>query len=104
MTKEFSALHRRLLEHYAAAATNDYCRMCETCLPRCPQGVAVADILRFRMYYKNYGHREDARELYAGLPAARQVSACSGCGWCEPACPNKLAIVEKLREAHGLLA
>jgi len=104
VTKEFTALHRRLLEHYAAAATDDYCRMCETCLPRCPQGVAVADILRFRMYYKNYGHRQDARELYAGLPAARQVSACSGCGLCERACPNKLAIVEKLREAHGLLA
>ena len=28
---------------------------------------AIPDILRFRMYYKNYGHREDAREYYAAL-------------------------------------
>lgn len=104
LTKKFTALHRRLLEHYAAAATDDYCRMCETCLPRCPQGVAIADILRFRMYYKNYGHREDARELYAALPASKQASACDACGLCEQACPNRLAIVEKLQEAHGLLA
>jgi predicted aldo/keto reductase-like oxidoreductase len=104
VTKELTALHRRLLEHYAAAATDDYCRMCETCLASCPQGVAIADILRYRMYYKNYGHREDARELYAALPRPKQVGACSRCGLCERACPNKLAIVEKLQEAHGLLA
>jgi len=104
VTKDFTALHRRLLEHYAAAATDDYCRMCETCLPQCPQGVAIADVLRFRMYYKNYGHREDARELYAALPGGKKVDACSGCGLCERACPNGLAIVEKLREAQGLLA
>jgi len=104
VTKKFTALNRRLLEHYAAAATDDYCRMCETCLPRCPQGVAIADVLRYRMYYKNYGHREDARAFYAALPSQKQVSACDGCGQCERACPNGLAIVEKLREAEGLLA
>lgn len=104
VTKEFTALHHRLLEHYAAAATDDYCRMCETCLPQCPQGIAIADVLRFRMYYKNYGHREDARELYAALPDRERASACDGCGLCQRACPNKLAIVEKLQEAHGLLA
>ncbi len=104
VTGKFTQLHQRLLEHYAAAATDDYCRMCETCMPRCPQGVAIADILRFRMYYKNYGHREDARELYAALPDAQRATACEGCRTCEQTCPNRLAIVEKLREAHGLLS
>ncbi len=102
--QQFTQLHHRLLERYAAAATNDYCRMCETCLPSCPESVAIADILRFRMYYKNYGHRDDARDYYAGLPENRRVTACSQCGECEKACPNRLAIVEKLQEAHGLLA
>jgi ferredoxin len=56
------------------------------------------------MYYKNYGHREDARELYAALPPERQVPACTRCGACQKACPNGLAIMEKLQEAHRLLA
>ncbi|NLX97574.1 MAG: hypothetical protein GXY83_15505 [Rhodopirellula sp.] len=101
--KKLTALHYRLLDLYAAAATRDYCRMCETCMPSCPHGVAIADILRFRMYYKNYGHRADAREYYAALPADRNARACSRCGKCEQACPNGLAVVEKLREAHSLL-
>jgi predicted aldo/keto reductase-like oxidoreductase len=100
--QRLTRLHYRLLEHYAAACTDDYCRMCETCLPSCPQGIRIPDILRFRMYYKNYGHREDAREYYAALPEDRQVPACNGCRLCEQTCPNGLAIVEKLREAHKL--
>ncbi|NUQ61712.1 MAG: aldo/keto reductase [Pirellulales bacterium] len=95
--------HERLLEHYAAACTDDYCRLCETCLPSCPAGIRIPDILRYRMYYKNYGHREDARELYAAVPADRQATACTECGACEGTCPNKLAIRNKLREAHTLL-
>ena len=102
--QQFTEVHHRLLEQYAAAATGDYCRMCETCLASCPAGIRIPDILRFRMYYKNYGHHADAREFYAALPGHQQATACTGCGQCQQACPNRLAIVEKLREAHALLA
>ena len=104
VTAKFTAVHGRLLELYADAADRDYCRMCETCHPSCPQGIAVADILRYRMYFKNYGRREDARGLYADMPQDRRVEACTACGQCEQACPNRLSVVSKLREAHGLLA
>lgn len=104
VTGKLTGLHHRLLENYAAAASDDYCRMCETCMPSCPKGVRIPDILRFRMYYKNYGHREDAREYYAELDESQRVPACDGCRLCEQTCPNRLAIVEKLHEAHGLLA
>jgi predicted aldo/keto reductase-like oxidoreductase len=103
VTKKLTAMHYRLLEHYAAAATGDYCRMCETCMPSCPQGIRIADILRFRMYYKNYGHRQNAKDLYAALPDGGRVPACTQCRSCEQACPNGLAIVEKLEESHRLL-
>jgi predicted aldo/keto reductase-like oxidoreductase len=104
VAKKLTGHHYRLLEQYAAVAAGDYCRMCETCMPSCPAGIRIADILRFRMYYKNYGHAADARELYAGLPAHEQAAACTQCGRCEKACPNRLGIVEKLQEAHSLLA
>jgi predicted aldo/keto reductase-like oxidoreductase len=102
--KTLTSVHRRLLDMYAAAATGDYCRMCETCLEVCPAGVRIADILRYRMYFKNYGHCQDAREYYADLGSHRQATACTQCRRCEQACPNQLAIVEKLQETHRLLA
>jgi predicted aldo/keto reductase-like oxidoreductase len=104
VSKRLTRRHQALLEQYAAAATGDYCRMCETCLSSCPAGIRIPDVLRYRMYYKNYGHCADARELYAAVPPARQVTACTGCGACQHACPNRLAIIEKLHEAHRLLA
>ena len=104
ISRKFTDVHQRLLESYAAAATSDYCRMCETCVPSCPQGVAIPQILRYRMYYKNYDHREDAREYYAALSSEQRAPACTDCGICEQTCPNSLAIRQKIREAHTLLA
>ena len=104
MGQPLSQRDEELLELYAAAATGDYCRMCETCIPSCPAGIRIPDVMRYRMYFKNYGHRDDARELYAAVPADRRVTACTECGACQQACPNRLAIIDKLREAHRLLA
>jgi uncharacterized protein len=102
--QRLTAAHLHLLEQYAAAATGDYCRLCETCVPACPVGVRIPDILRFRMYHQNYGHVRDARESYARLAPQQQVPACTECGRCQQACPNRLAIIDKLKQAHALLA
>lgn len=104
VTNTLSAFHEHLLEEYAALATGDYCRMCETCMSVCPRGVRIPDILRFRMYYSNYGHRRDARELYAALGGQQRAPACTECGLCERVCPAHLQIVQKLKVAHALLA
>lgn len=104
VTQRFSALHERLLDRYAALATGDYCRLCETCMSVCPVGVRVPDILRYRMYHQNYGHRRDARELYASLAGDQQAPACTECGRCEDVCPGRLQIVQQLKAAHALLA
>ncbi|MFA6561568.1 MAG: aldo/keto reductase [Verrucomicrobiia bacterium] len=104
VTRKFGALHERLLDRYASLATGDYCRMCETCVSVCPAGVRIPDILRYRMYHQNYGHRRDARELYASLASHQQAPACTDCRQCEQVCPARLAIVRKLKAAHELLA
>jgi predicted aldo/keto reductase-like oxidoreductase len=102
--QKFTLLHERLLEQYASLATKDYCRMCETCVSVCPAGVRIPDILRYRMYHQNYGHELDARELYASLPVHQQATACQECHQCEQVCPARLAITQKLKAAHELLA
>lgn len=101
---KFTSMHQQLLERYAVLATNDYCRLCETCIPSCPKGVRIPDIQRFRMYYKNYGHTFDAREYYAGLSPSQQASACDKCGACEKVCPNGVSIMKNIADAHNILS
>ncbi len=93
----------KLLALYAGAVSSDYCTMCNQCLP-CPEGVAIPNVLRFMTYHDNYGHRERARRLYAGLPVLNNAARCTDCGECEPRCPAKISIVRKLRAAHTVLA
>ncbi|MDO8835524.1 MAG: aldo/keto reductase, partial [Vicinamibacterales bacterium] len=46
-----------------------YCRPgCRACHDVCPQGVPVADILRYRMYFEHYGDQKFAMQRYAMLP------------------------------------
>jgi len=103
-TRKLTARQNELLDMYAGIAGKDYCRMCETCSQFCPRGIAIADILRFRMYYKNYGLRDYAISLYNELADCQKVRQCDGCRLCERNCPNQLAVVEKLQDADSILA
>ena len=101
---KLTAFQEDLLKRYYTLATNDYCRLCETCVASCPKGIPIPDIQRFRMYAKNYGHTQDAREYYAALDPERCATACDGCGACEAACPSGVAIINNLQDAHKTLA
>jgi len=101
---KLTAFHEDLLKRYYTLATKDYCRLCETCVPTCPKGIPIPDIQRFRMYAKNYGHIEDAREYYAALDPVCRASECTACGICEAACPSGVAIINCLQDAHKILA
>lgn len=80
------------------------CAMCGICQQHCPQGLPIADILRYRMYYEGYGEQRSARRLYAKLSPERTVAACLNCGTCEQVCPNGIRVAEHLQQAHRLLA
>ena len=94
-----------LLERYDRLIAGDYCRPgCGECLPSCPVGLPVDDVLRFAMYYENYGQQRIAMEEYARLPLERNASLCAGCSApCEAACPHGVAIGVKMRRADRLL-
>ena len=99
-----SETKNELLEEYARLADKDYCRLCETCVPHCPNGVRIPDILRFRMYYNNYKWEEYAKAQYNNLYDYEKATNCNDCGICESHCPYQLSIREKIREAHSILA
>lgn len=94
-----------LLEKYDRLVANDYCPPgCGECLSSCPADVPVDDILRYAMYYENYGQQRVGMEEYAKLPEARTASQCVDCrAPCEQACPSQLPIKARLLRADRLL-
>jgi len=96
---------RALLERYDALISGLYCRPgCGACLEHCPHDVPVDDVLRWRMYSENYGRREEASRLYAGLDPAHGPDRCAGCDApCAAACPAGIDIRSRLLGAARVL-
>ncbi len=103
--EKLTAEEERLLRRYAEVFDSEYCRNCGTCQAHCPYGVAVADVMRYRMYLKHYGTVGEAKRLYAELPSQARPQPCAGCpGHCVPYCPHGLRVQQYLLEAERLLA
>ncbi len=94
-----------LLEKYDRLVANDYCPPgCGECLASCPSDVPVDDILRYAMYYENYGQQRVGMEEHAKLSSQHNASQCIDCrAPCEQACPHELPIKAKLLRADQLL-
>jgi len=108
MAASGSALTRedhRLLEKYAERYSREYCRMCNQCEPACPQGVKIADILRYSIYFHHYGEQKQAMLAYAELPISGQAGSCLNCpAPCEALCPYGIPVRRELLKAHTALA
>jgi hypothetical protein len=97
----FTALDQQALDRYAALYGADYCRTgCSACEPACPLGVPIASVLRFQMYFSDYGDQKRAMQEYAALE--RGADACAACPAepCVGACPHGLPVAAKLMAAH----
>ena len=93
------------LKQYAAATDHLYCRGCDhLCRSAAGSVVAVADILRFKMYHDHYGKRTRAKELYAELDGAAKSLENADWGAAEQACPHNLPLQRLLVEATRTLA
>ncbi len=95
----------KALKEYGLLLDRDYCRPgCGACLAACPGRVPIHDILRYRLYFHNYGREKYAMGLYAALPDSRKATQCSSCpGPCAGSCPFGLPVRDKLIEAHSEL-
>jgi predicted aldo/keto reductase-like oxidoreductase len=93
-----------LLQRYEARNGATQCRYgCGACADACPDGVPIAEVLRTRMYARDYEDLDLARSEYAALGAA--ASACVGCAHvsCLGACPFGIAIERHTEPTHRLL-
>jgi hypothetical protein len=94
-----------VLRDYEAEFSTQVCRYSGACLPACPQGVRIADILRFKMYHDEYRQEARAIESYARLVAEERAAHCRHCsGFCEAACHYDLPIRSLMIRAHETLS
>ncbi len=76
---------------------------CGDCLSACPAEVAISDVMRTRMYARDYGIPAVAAREYAAIEF--NASACLQCSGapCATACPRGIPIADWNRETHRLL-
>jgi aryl-alcohol dehydrogenase-like predicted oxidoreductase len=82
------------LQRYDQLIAGDYCQPhCGVCLDSCPYGLPINDVLRYRMYAKDYGWAEEGLGRYAKLQ--RNAATCAGCAApCADVCPFGVPIQE----------
>lgn len=92
------------LDRYLASAPEGYCEHgCNLCEASCPDGVAISEVLRTRMYARDYQDEALAREEYAKIES--NAAACVGCAApCAGSCPAGIETGRLLRETHRELA
>jgi predicted aldo/keto reductase-like oxidoreductase len=96
---------KKTLDRYASEFGTEYCRTgCSECEASCPEGVAIATALRYRMYFKDYSMEKTAMKSYAGLEA--KADNCSSCKTrnCDASCPYGLSVSAALSDAHESLS
>ncbi len=82
-----------LLLEYQKEFNEQVCRYCGACEETCNDEVRITDILRFGMYYNEYGHTDRAIEAYANLNKNELASGCSSCtGYCQASCQYNIPI------------
>ena len=78
----------------------------------CPNDVDIPANFSAMNYYKVWGLKEHARQLYKRLGRRRKpdrtvveawAEACIECGECEPKCPQNIPIREQLKETAAVL-
>jgi predicted aldo/keto reductase-like oxidoreductase len=92
---------RHALDLLAAFNKGQTCLLCAACVSRCPEEIAIADILRYERYAFDYHELSRARAEYKTL--TKDGTACIACGDCMPVCKENINIVAKLKEVHNLL-
>jgi len=92
---------RRILDQYAGETAGGYCagcaRLCESAIA---ENIPVSDVMRYLMYYHNYGNRRQAAEKFYKLPEiSRRRLAAVDYSKAETICPQRIPIAGFMQHA-----
>jgi hypothetical protein len=77
-----------------------YCQGCEHCVPNCPKGLPIPEIMRAYMYTYGYREPEMARSLLSSLNL--QEHPCSDCSHCGVVCAKGFDISDRIKDVSRL--
>jgi uncharacterized protein len=77
-----------------------YCQGCEHCIPNCPKGLPIPEIMRAYMYTYGYRDSRQAQELLMSLNIP--TTPCADCAQCSAKCAKNFAIAERVTDVMRL--
>jgi predicted aldo/keto reductase-like oxidoreductase len=77
-----------------------YCQGCEHCVPNCPKGLPIPEIMRAYMYTYGYRDSRQAQDLLISLNIPN--NPCSDCSHCSAKCAKNFAVSERVRDVMRL--
>lgn len=80
------------------------CTDCKYCVEDCPQKINIPAIFEIFNEYKIYANRNSINWSYNNVTRERgKPSECIACGACEGHCPQKIGIIDNLKEFAGII-
>ena len=84
-----------------------YCTGCKYCMP-CPQEVNIPRIFEAMNHARIWGLQDTAKKMYREIGTnqwvkGKKADACIECGECEEKCPQKIPIIDQLKESRKSL-
>ena len=80
------------------------CTSCCYCVDECPKKIRIPNIFEYINDYRIYADLNYSKRRYGNITTdTGKASDCIACGVCESRCPQKLQIIEKMKEAALLL-
>ncbi len=97
---------KQRMAQYARETSCGYCTGCaERCEEAISHAVPISDIMRYLMYYDNYGDQQQAIQLFNDLPFdTRNRIMHVNYSKAEQCCPQKMPIAQLMRQAVAKLA
>jgi len=94
-----------VFDQYAKATCDGYCAGCaEICLRALPDMPYIGEVMRYMMYYNNYGDEVGAKELLAKLPASVRAKLSKlNYTKAQAVCPQNLPIAKIMKQANDIL-
>jgi len=95
---------QRDLQMAASMRGTLFCQNCRSCVPTCPNNVAIPNLMRAYMYAQGYGNFIQARTTIAELPEKKGLNVCRECSNCSASCRRGINIGSRVNSliAEGL--